>query len=1072
MKKAILVVSVLILANSALANPRQVTWEVDNTLITGIDLTGYSYPLSPAFADLDNDNDYDLIIGAGDGYLHGFRNTGTSTVPSWIYDPALVAGLGDQGNRIFIALGDLDGDADYDMLIANNFYTSFHRIFAYRNTGTVTNPVWTWAPSLIQGADSIPGTWDGVALCDLDGDGDLDLLSSDNGYGQGKVVPYRNTGSTTVPAWTLDSTLITGIEAYGQEARIGLAFGDLDGDLDNDLFMFARIPESNPWNARMFGYRNIGSTSTPLWAKDYNLVTGLPTSSNTARNHSLADLDADGDLDLVLTKNSGIKIEGYRNTTPPDITPPRATVDLSISAVFNTSVMLTWTAPGDDSITGTASVYDIRYSTSPITDSTTWVNADTCTGEPSPNTTGSTEYYEVTGLAQSTHYYFALKTADEVPNWSGLSNCVDTTTLSSTDNTPPAPVTDLSVSTTSAYWVTLAWTAPGDDSITGTASIYDIRYSTSPITDSTTWANASQCTGEPIPQIAGSTDSFTVSGLSSNTPYHFALKTGDEVPNWSGLSNCPNMTTLDLVQRTIGYDDGRDEGLSSGTTRWFFVSYPGYLDLPYTVKGVWIYGGGKMNHIGVFPDNGSNLPDTLNPYLVIDDVSLSPPSWKKIFLDAVIPDSENIWIGINPGYTTYNGYVGEDHNSAGMSWLLESGSFYFRPFNYMIQLIVEGGKSGHDVTVLPSWTNPRYRDRNPSAGIAPANCYVKPRVPVQNTGSTSETFNITCSIDSLGTNVYTSTQLVSNLAPDAVTYVEFYPAWRVAGTGNMYNVSIYAQLAEDCCLSNDTLSLNLTADSTEELCYDDFILNAYSVFLFGSEYIAKRMTPSTYPAQFMQLRYYIRVGDSVDFYIWDDANPSNRDVYEPGNPVWSTTEYVTGGSGHWHTIDVSGESLIITESEVEWYSGLYAEGLSVYFWKDYQEGFHYGNRMPSFADNDNYFFRATLYYPEQLIGCAEYKAETMMHPSLEIHPTIARQILNINYYTGQNPEDAELKIYDATGRLIRSFPIINLCNPNRSVVSVYWNGIDDLGSKVPAGIYFIRLETPDHTITKKAILLR
>jgi hypothetical protein len=81
----------------------------------------------------------------------------------------------------------------------------------------------------------------------------------------------------------------------------------------------------------------------------------------------------------------------------------------------------------------------------------------------------------------------------------------------------------------------LTWTAPGDDWKTGTASKYDIRYSTDPITEGT-WDQATQCDGEPIPQPAGSGESFTVTGLGHGAHY-FAVKTADEVPNWSGLSN-------------------------------------------------------------------------------------------------------------------------------------------------------------------------------------------------------------------------------------------------------------------------------------------------------------------------------------------------------------------------------------------------------------------------------------------------------------------------------------------------------------------------------------------------------
>jgi hypothetical protein len=131
----------------------------------------------------------------------------------------------------------------------------------------------------------------------------------------------------------------------------------------------------------------------------------------------------------------------------------------------------------------------------------------------------------------------------------GDTNRIKTITLSSTttltaaytspppaDTTPPATVTDLSVSEVTTDSVTLTWTAPGDDGNIGTASEYDIRYSTSSITEAN-WNLASQVLGEPKPSVAGSMETFVVTGLSPGTTYYFALKTADEVPNWSGLSN-------------------------------------------------------------------------------------------------------------------------------------------------------------------------------------------------------------------------------------------------------------------------------------------------------------------------------------------------------------------------------------------------------------------------------------------------------------------------------------------------------------------------------------------------------
>ena len=107
------------------------------------------------------------------------------------------------------------------------------------------------------------------------------------------------------------------------------------------------------------------------------------------------------------------------------------------------------------------------------------------------------------------------------------------------DNIPPAEVSDLAVISRSNTSLTLTWTAPGDDGLSGTASEYDIRFSTSAIDTEASWEVATLVSDPPTPQAPGSNDTFTVTGLRSGTRYYFALKTADEVPNWSDLSNSP-----------------------------------------------------------------------------------------------------------------------------------------------------------------------------------------------------------------------------------------------------------------------------------------------------------------------------------------------------------------------------------------------------------------------------------------------------------------------------------------------------------------------------------------------------
>jgi len=240
---------------------------------------------------------------------------------------------------------------------------------------------------------------------------------------------------------------------------------------------------------------------------------------------------------------SGMSNVASDTTQPiPDATPPAAVTTLAVSATTQTSATLIWTAVGDDGHNGTADRYDIRYSESLIT-AANWASATQVINEPNPHPAGTHETFTVDSLAASTIYYFALKVADEVDNWSGMSNVASDTTLALGDVTPPAPVDDLGAVTTGDKWVQLAWTAVGDDGHTGTAKTYDLRFSLSPI-DANTWGAASRVSGVPAPAPAGQPESFNVDGLDPGTTYYFAMKVADEVPNWSALSNLASASTI------------------------------------------------------------------------------------------------------------------------------------------------------------------------------------------------------------------------------------------------------------------------------------------------------------------------------------------------------------------------------------------------------------------------------------------------------------------------------------------------------------------------------------------------
>ena len=88
------------------------------------------------------------------------------------------------------------------------------------------------------------------------------------------------------------------------------------------------------------------------------------------------------------------------------------------------------------------------------------------------------------------------------------------------------------------------------------------------------------------------------------------------------------------------------------------------------------------------------------------------------------------------------------------------------------------------------------------------------------------------------------------------------------------------------------------------------------------------------------------------------------------------------------------------------------------------------------------------------------------------YPNPFTQMTTIKFQALSSKSQVTMSIYDASGRVIRSFPIINLCNPNKSVVSVYWYGTDDNGHRVPGGVYFCRLVAGDYSAMIKLILVR
>jgi len=112
---------------------------------------------------------------------------------------------------------------------------------------------------------------------------------------------------------------------------------------------------------------------------------------------------------------SGARLNALLPIAARDDVPPGPIGDLRVVESNSNSIVLTWTATGDDGTVGTALTYEVRYANFPI-NASNFLSASIAAGPPVPAPSGSVETMEVKGLMASTFYYFAVRARDEWGN--------------------------------------------------------------------------------------------------------------------------------------------------------------------------------------------------------------------------------------------------------------------------------------------------------------------------------------------------------------------------------------------------------------------------------------------------------------------------------------------------------------------------------------------------------------------------------------------------------------------------------------------------------------------------------
>ncbi len=209
---------------------------------------------------------------------------------------------------------------------------------------------------------------------------------------------------------------------------------------------------------------------------------------------------------------------------------PAAVTDLAGVALGTTSVRLTWTATGDDSLVGRASRVELRVSTAPITplDFATATLVPT----PAPDSAGTLDTLVVGGFAEGSLHYFALIAFDDEGQPSALGDVAAV----STTVTVPGGVADLRVTAFADTVAALAWTATGDDGATGRPASYEIAADLAPL-DSARFESATVRATIPAHVDAGNAEQGSVPGLSRGQRWYFALRPIDHTGARGPLSN-------------------------------------------------------------------------------------------------------------------------------------------------------------------------------------------------------------------------------------------------------------------------------------------------------------------------------------------------------------------------------------------------------------------------------------------------------------------------------------------------------------------------------------------------------
>jgi hypothetical protein len=228
--------------------------------------------------DIDGDGHMDVLYASNDGKIAWYKNTdgaGTFGAEQTISTNVIVP--------FSVYAMDLDGDGDMDVLSAS---INDNKIAWYENT----DGAGTFGAQNVISTDAIKAT--SVYSTDLDGDGDMDVLSSS--FNDDKIAWYENDGTGNFGSQIVISTAASGASSVYAT--------DMDGDGDMDVLSASWTDNKIAW------YENTDGAGT------FGAQNVISTVAMNASSVYASDMDGDGDMDVVSASLGDDKIAWYENT--------------------------------------------------------------------------------------------------------------------------------------------------------------------------------------------------------------------------------------------------------------------------------------------------------------------------------------------------------------------------------------------------------------------------------------------------------------------------------------------------------------------------------------------------------------------------------------------------------------------------------------------------------------------------------------------------------------------------------------------------------------------------------------